>query len=223
MKTAIRKTALLVAAIVWLCGGLPAAEGWFAGVEFGYVRCIFRPYYTVMSPGETPAQYVDRGNGAEVGVVFGREWRVGSWFMIGAQGRASVTNAKWEADFSGEETSHIEYKMGGAFALSILPAIRLRPGLWIKGEAGGGVSRVREHKTSVDYTSYHFDEWVACYLVGAGLCYELTRCIELTANYRYRQTRAFTYKAYLPDGRHWETITDKPSSHTVTGGIRFRF
>jgi opacity protein-like surface antigen len=223
VRGTMRKAALLAAAVALFGVGLPAAEGWFAGADLGYVRCTFRPHYTFVSSSATPDQYVDRGNGVEAALVFGREWTITPRFAIQAQARASAATAKWELDLTGEETSHIRYEMGGALALSILPALRVRPGLWIQGEAGWGMSHLRERKTSLDNTSYAYDEWVGSGIVGAGLRYELTRGFELTVNYRYRKIRSFTYKSYLADGTHWETITDNPSSHTITGGIRFRF
>lgn len=222
MKASTRMMLLLAGACASLPSGLPAAGNWFGGVELGWARVTFQPYYTVPATGEAPARYFDRGSGVEAGVVFGREWRVKPGFALGAQLRAALVTARWEADFTVGESSHIRYDLDSTVALGIVPALRIRPGVWLAGEAGWGMARVREVKTSVDFTRYDFDKWVGCLVVGGGVRWKVTRSVELTVNYRFRKTLAFTYRSFLPNGAPWETITDKPGAHAVTGGVRLR-
>ena len=213
----------IVVAMVGVCLGLPASGGWFAGVDLGYAHVTFRPYYLDVLPTEIPNQYTDRAGGPQLGVVLGHEWRITPGIALGAQARVACDGATWRLDITVEEHAHLEYDIRATAALSVVPAVRLGPELWLTGEAGYGFCRVRERKTSTDYSAYRFVDWVGCLVAGAGLRYELDRTVDLTVAYRFRRADSFTYWSYLGDGRHWETITDRPYQHSLAVGIRLRF
>ncbi|HNX98599.1 MAG TPA: hypothetical protein PKK12_13050 [Candidatus Aminicenantes bacterium] len=144
--------------------GLPAATGWYAGVETGSDWGTFRPYYTGGFPGETPAQYRNHGQGLEIGAVVGHEWQVAPPFSLGVQGRIATARAVWEVFFTESEVSFLKYQLGDAFALSVLPAVRLGSRLWLQGEAGWGMTmcgnrRLRSTTRTTSTTSGPAASW----------------------------------------------------------------
>ncbi len=197
---------------------LPASTGpWYVGAEAGYTRATFKPYYTFAYPGGVPDQYIDKASGIGFGLIGGYGWRLSDRFSAAVQGRFAFDSATWRLHIE-EERADFEYNMRYSYAVSLVPSIRAARNLYLLAEAGVGQARVQEKKDSLDYTHYDFSAWSRTLMLGAGVGYALGDKVAVHVVVRHASSGRFTYKSYLKDGRHWETVRDEPSTTFV--GIR---
>ena len=111
-----------------------------------------------------------------------------------------------------DEPAAFSYDVQVNLGLSVIPVIHICRNLDLYVELGLTLGDVEEQKNSSVRSSYDFDDWVTGYVWGFGLGFMANDRVGITAQYRNVDYDDFVYKSFLPDGSHWETITDSPRS-----------
>lgn len=216
----MRTTALITACV--LTASLAMAGNWYGAVDAGYIEQSFHASYTYAEPGHTPDKFCDHAYGMEVNMQGGYRFELCERVSLSAQARAEANDAVWNL-FIPDEPSYLEYERPYGFFLSLVPAVRIVPGIELFAEAGLGEGYVTEEKESSIGSSYDYSGWEDAWMWGLGVRGRLSEHITLFAEYRYTELDGFCYKSYLPDGRHWETVSDEPESDVYSIGLEYDF
>lgn len=202
-----------------------SADDWYGGVEMGHFEHQFTPTYTFVEPGTKPVTYDDRANGLNASLIGGYRCLPVYRVSLALQARATFYDNDWELNINNaDEVSHLKYDQPYSYLVSFVPGVFLTDDVVVYADLGIGQGYITEKKESLNSSSYDFAEWVTGYSIGGGVSWEMTRQVSLFAVYRYTWYENFNYNSYLPDGRHWETITeDKVTTSSANVGIAVHF
>ena len=210
----------LVAGLLFAVASAHAGD-WSIGVESGGIHNRYVPEYT-QTDGSPSSQFVNRASGTEFSATAAYRQDVCSRFSMLYQGRIGYSDARWNLVVP-TEPSEFEYSTSWTWGLSLIPTVKMCRYAKVSLELGLVRGNMSEMKRSSVDSSYDVDEWVTGYVWGCGLSFPLTERTELTVRYRSIAYENIFFKSYLPDGTHWETITDQPTSESYSAGLTYWF
>jgi len=198
------------------------AQGWFAGVEGGYIKHEFNPKYTFVGGGS--AEFHDTSDGLELGLVAGYDFAVAERFSLLTQFRGAWNNSEWTLFLPGEP-ARFKYDNPVTLGLSAQPTFKISDKLGIFAELGILEGKFNEEKRSPSSirSSYDFSDWIFGYTLGGGISYRFTDALECRLGYRKTIYNDFSYAARFPSGSRRSTVRDEPESESFTLSFLYRF
>lgn len=121
------------------------AEGWYGGLEVGYVTHTFKVHYDYVE-GRTPDDYTDLAHGAQGSFVGGYQIPLAERLSLALQGRVSYDDAEWTLNT--DEPADLTYSLPWTYSVSLLPEIKLWKNFSLFGELGIGQGYMRYKKDS---------------------------------------------------------------------------
>lgn len=203
-----------------LASGISFAGNFLVRAETGFVREKFTPEYEFQYD-RPNIQFIDIAHGAVFGFSAGYRIPVSDAVSMAFLGSATFSSASFGLVL--DEPAHFEYEIPRAIGASIVPSFRVGSGVSVFGEFGLLQGYVQEIKTSPVQSSYDFSEWVTGFSAGGGLSCVVHENWEVFGRYSYDLYNDLSYKSYLPDGTHRETINDSPRRMMFTGGFLYHF
>ncbi len=212
----------------WICivvcnfsVGMALAEGWYVGAEVGEVNHEFFPDYTFRT-GAPNIQFVNRSDGTELGIIGGYEKKVCNFFSTRFQARGSWNDSEW-ALFLPNEPANFRYSIEYNVGLSVVSVVHLHRFINILFELGLQQGYVEEKKDSPVTSSLDFAEWVGGTVIGYGISSNISETVSIALSYREADFDQLSYKSYLPNGTHQETISDEPEAESYTLSLIIKF
>lgn len=200
---------------------LPALAGrWYAGVDLGYVEHEFTPAYT-FTYGREPTSFVDESDGMELGISGGYSEPVCPYFSIACQTRLAVNESEWS--LTTDEPANLLYEIPFTWSLTVVPTFTITEKVLAFFETGFISGAVSEEKSSPVESSYDFSEWRTGITLGLGVWIGIDERMGVSVTYRRAEYDSFSYKTYLPDGTHWETVQDDPVADSYNIGLTWSF
>jgi opacity protein-like surface antigen len=194
---------------------LSARAEWVTGVGVSYVETVFRPNYSFMSD-RADKEYENKAYGIQADLVGGYRFRPTPKIAVGVGGSLGLADTRWSLRTS---DAHLVYDIPFTAFVVLEPSVQLLDHVRLFGELGGGGGVIKESKSSQEASRYDVDEWVWGYRLGAGIGYEFGDDWEVALAFRRTTYDEVSYKSHLPDGTHWESISDRPYSDTVSVGV----
>ena len=131
-------------------------------------------------------------------------------------GSLGLTDARWSLYTS---DAHLVYDIPFNAFLVLEPSVQLFDRFRLFGELGGGGGYIKESKSSQESSNYDTADWVWGYRLGGGIGYEFGDDWEVSLAFRRASYDDVSYQSHLLDGTHWESISDRPYSDTVSVGL----
>jgi len=199
-----------------VCTGSAQAGSFYTGAEIGYASHRFKPEYdyTYDRPN---SGFVNMAYGSEIGWIGGYRFNLNDQIAAGVQGRFGINTAEWSVDTP--SPSQLNYRISPVAVISFQPDIAVTKTLSLMLEAGIGQGLIKEKKDAPSSSRYDFSDWTTGYLAGVGLKYHFVAGVSFFVMYRYMAYDKIDYQTFLPDGTHWETVSDRPSSTTISLGF----
>ena len=202
--------------VCWLCltpiGPTHAGQSFF-GLDLSYTETTFEPQYT-FTYDRPPVGYKNIAYGTDLDLLGGYRFQLAPLFSVGVGGSLGISTAEWSTDTT-DPIAHLEYRLPYRLFATVQPAVHLLNRFRLFGELGIGSGYIEEKKDSFLRSRYDESRWLWGYRLGAGIGYEFMRDTEISVAYRYTGYEDFSYQTHLPDGTHWETVTDEPYSNQV--------
>ncbi|MGD9972210.1 MAG: outer membrane protein [Desulfatirhabdiaceae bacterium] len=196
------------------------AGSFYAGAELGYSSHRFTPEYNYTYD-RPNSEFANMAYSSEIGWLGGYRFNLNDLFSGALQVRMAFSTADWSIDT--DSPASLSYRIPYAAFISIQPDIALTKTLSLMLEAGAAQGLVKEKKDSPSSSRYDFSDWTTGYLGGVGLKFHFVEGVSFFAIYRYVAYDQIDYRTFLPDGTHWETVSDNPSSTTINLGFSWDF
>lgn len=208
-------------AILTLSFGAQAQNGWFGNLSLGNVETRFNPRYEFLD-GSPPEKFKDETAGWAASVGGGYRHDINALFSVDIAADYIRQGTEWTLYLPAEPAS-LKYEIPQTLAVHVALSWAFAQDWRLFADLGLARGQVRERKTSPVNSSYRFDDWVDATMLGAGISYDLDEKTSLSLAYRQLRFDKLTYRSYLPDGTHWETIEDSPTSSIIGLGLTYRF
>ena len=214
---------LLPALILFIAADQAQAEGWFGGIETGYIEHKFSPLYSFPSGG-ADSSFTNNADGFELGLVGGYTFDISERFTIPVQARGTWNDSKWTL-YLDNEPAWFSYEIPFTLGLNTQPTFMITDRLGVFVELGVLTGQINEEKNSPssDRSSYDYSEWTLGYDLGGGVSYRFSESLEARLSYRKTWFENFSYEGRLPSGQVRERISDEPESQSLTLSLLFRF
>lgn len=196
------------------------AEGWYGGLEGGYVTHTFKVHYDYAN-GNPPDDYTDLAHGVQGSFVGGYQFPLAKRLSLALQGRVSHDNAEWTLHT--DEPADLTYDLPWTYSVGLLPEIKLWKNFSLFGELGIGQGCMRFKKDSPATSHYDETEWVPAYSCAGGIRYQLAAHWQAFAQVRYTTFDKTSFDSHLPDGTKWEMIESDTSSEFYGIGLTYAF
>ncbi|MFK5922990.1 MAG: outer membrane beta-barrel protein [Verrucomicrobiota bacterium] len=219
------KKLLFSCAVVFFALSVSAqAEGWYAGIESGYVEQKYTPHYVTLRDDRSNASFTNKSDGFELGLVAGYEFALPKRFSIATQFRGTWNNAEWTL-FLPNEPANLKYETPFTLGFSVLPTYQVTDKFGIFFDLGILAGQVKQEKNSpsADRSSFDYNDWVPAYSFGGGVRYLISDHVECRLSYRKTIYDDFSYSGKLPSGRKVENIHDDPTSQSFVLSLIYRF
>lgn len=210
----------LIAALVLGLTVSAQAGRWYAGVDLGYVEHEFTPTYT-FTYDRAPKDFVDKADGMEIGISGGYSEPVCPYFSMACQTRLTFNESEWT--LSTDDPAELQYEIPLTCSLTVVPTFTVTEKVLLFLETGFIGGSVSEKKSSAVHSSYDFSEWRTGCTIGAGIWLSIGDKTGVSVVYRRAEFDSFSYKSYMPDGTHWETVQDDPVTDSYSIGLTYSF
>ncbi len=213
-----------VAVVLFIFTITAQAEGWYGGIESGYVEQKYTPHYVTLRDDRSNASFTNKADGFELGLVAGYEFALPKRFSIATQFRGTWNNAEWTL-FLPNEPANLKYETPFTLGFSVLPTYQVTDKFGIFLDLGILAGQVKQEKRSsaTDRSSFDYNDWVPAYSFGGGVRYLISEQVECRLSYRKTIFDDYSYQGRLPSGKLVEEINDNPTSQSLVLSLIYRF
>ena len=201
--------------------GAHADSGWFVDLAVGNGTTEFEPLYTFVAP-RPPRRFSDDDEDWVASLGGGYRHDINASVSVDFAAELIGQGAEWTL-YIPSDPSSFKYDIPQTLAVRVSPSWEFTRGWRLFADLGLARGQVRERKSSPVSSSYRFDDWVGATLVGGGISYDVDEKISLSLAYAQLRFDSLTYRSYLPNGSHSETIKDSPVSSLTRFGVTYRF
>lgn len=194
---------------------------WYAGAGVGHLYTRFEPAYTFLN-GDAPQQFENKADGLQVDLLAGRRHRINNRLSFGYQGSVGINSVEWSLSIPSEPAA-LRYSLPYTILGTAIPEVHFTKMVSVFGEAGGGVGRAREIKTSSTSSAYNYDSLRGALALGGGVRVAVHPKADVFARFQQVRYSSFEYDTFNAAGVHIEHVQDAPRANGFSIGVTTRF